>query len=449
MPSRHYDLIIIGGGVTGTALLHMVGRYTDIGRVALLEKYDRPARVNSHGRNNSQTLHCGDIETNYSLDKAQKVQRAARMIVHYAEGLSDDERARILYRMPKMALGIGEQEIQLIQQRAEEFSTSFPYMSMLDREAIAEIEPHVARVDGRYRAEPIAAFGCANEYSAVDFAALSRSFLEQLPRGAGRQLEVHFNTKVSSITQQGSGFQITAGDQRWQAGAVVVAACGHSLLLAQQMGYGLEFSCLPVAGSFYLTPKVVNGKVYTLQNKKLPFAAIHADYDFLADGQTRFGPTALLLPMLERYNLSSLPDFLRVLHLDKSVVQVFWDLLKDRDIRNYIFKNFVYEIPLLRRRVFLKEARRIVPSLKLSDLKYARRFGGVRPQLIDKQQCKLMLGEAKINPGNGIIFNMTPSPGASSCLGNAEQDMRSIADHLGARIDEDALHSQLHRDDVD
>jgi malate dehydrogenase (quinone) len=447
MPSRHYDLIIIGGGVTGTALLNTVARYTDISRIALLEKYDQPARVNSYGRNNSQTLHCGDIETNYTLEKAQKVKRAARMIVNYVEQLPEAERGNILYRMPKMALGIGEEEIETVAQRAEEFSSSFPYMSMMNKEKIAEIEPRVALLDGKPRAEPIAAFGCENEYSATDFAALSRSFIEHLPKQPGRQVEVHFNTRVTAIEQAGEHFRITSGGDTWEASAVVVAACGHSLLLAQQMGYGLEFSCLPVAGSFYLAPKLINGKVYTLQNKKLPFAAIHADSDFLVDGRTRFGPTALLLPLLERYNLSSLPEFLRVLQLDSRVFAVFRDLLKDRDIRNYIFRNFLYEVPLLRKRLFLKEAQKIVPSLKLNDLSYARHFGGVRPQLIDKQQRKLLLGEAKINPGNGIIFNMTPSPGASSCLGNAETDMRSVVDYLGASINEDALHSELHRDD--
>jgi len=47
-----------------------------------------------------------------------------------------------------------------------------------------------------------------------------------------------------------------------------------------------------------------------------------------------------------------------------------------------------------------------------------------------------MLGEASINPGNGIIFNMTPSPGATSCLGNAERDMHEIVKHLGLDYDE-------------
>jgi malate dehydrogenase (quinone) len=56
-----------------------------------------------------------------------------------------------------------------------------------------------------------------------------------------------------------------------------------------------------------------------------------------------------------------------------------------------------------------------------------------------------MLGEAKINPGTGIVFNMTPSPGATSCLENAELDMRFVVERLGASIDEARLKQTLHK----
>jgi hypothetical protein len=63
--------------------------------------------------------------------------------------------------------------------------------------------------------------------------------------------------------------------------------------------------------------------------------------------------------------------------------------------------------------------------------------------LIDKTQRKLLMGEAKIDTGKGAIFNMTPSPGGTSCLENAEIDMRAIAKYLGAAIDEKALQEEL------
>ena len=111
-------------------------------------------------------------------------------------------------------------------------------------------------------------------------------------------------------------------------------------------------------------------------------------------------------------------------------------MFADRDVRRYIFKNILFEIPLIRRRLFLHEARKIVPSLEARDLRFAHRVGGLRPQIIDRNAKRLLMGEAKIDPGNGVIFNMTPSPGATSCLDNAEQDLRSVARHLGATFDE-------------
>ncbi len=441
MASQQYDLVIIGGGVSGSALLYTVSRYSNIQKIALLEKYDQVAKVNSHTRNNSQTLHCGDIETNYTVEKARAVKQAAQMIVHYASKLEDAH--QILYRMPKMVLAVGDDEVAQLTRRAAEFTPHFPYMRLLDQHAIAAIEPNVALVDGKFRKENFVGFGCTDEYSGANFGALTQSFIREAHKQSGKQIDVRFKTLAHNITASDGGYIVHTSGGDYHAKAVVVAACGHSLLLAQRMGYGLEYSCLPVAGSFYLAPKLVNGKIYTLQNQKLPFAAIHADYDFSVDGQTRFGPTALLLPLLERYNYSSFPEFLRVLRLDGNVARVFLDLFKDADIRNYIFKNFLFEVPLLGKKLFLNDARKIVPALKLGDLRYAKHFGGVRPQLIDRKQRKLLLGESKINPGNGIIFNVTPSPGASSCLHNAMLDMRTIATHLGARVDEAALQEEL------
>ena len=209
------------------------------------------------------------------------------------------------------------------------------------------------------------------------------------------------------------------------------------------MGYGLDYSCLPVAGSFYYTPQLLKGKVYTIQNDKLPFAAVHGDPDLLELDKTRFGPTALILPQLERYRLNSVPDFLRVFNPDLRVAQVFWDLLKVKEIRRYMGKNLLFEIPGIRTRLFLRDARKIIPSLKLGDLSFAKRIGGIRPVMIDKPNRSLLLGEAKIDPGNGIIFNITPSPGATSCLANAIKDIQIVADHGGHRVYQDQLNDEL------
>lgn len=47
--------------------------------------------------------------------------------------------------------------------------------------------------------------------------------------------------------------------------------------------------------------------------------------------------------------------------------------------------------------------------------------------------------------GNNIVFNITPSPGGTTCLGNGELDMRSVCTALGAKIDEEKLKRTLYQ----
>lgn len=434
-----HDVIIIGGGVSGTALLYLLSEYTDLNNIMLFEKHNSIASVNSHGRNNSQTLHCGDIETNYTLDKALQVQASANMVSRYALELKNKD--EVIYKFSKMVLAVGDKEVAELRERFETFSPHYSKMQLLERDDIEKIEPTL--VEGRDEDEAIVALGVLDDYTAVNFQALSESFVEQACAAKNKNFEVKLKTKVQSIKQSSEGYTVKTQNGTHHAKFVVVSSGGHSLLFAQRMGYGLEYSCLPMAGSFYYTPNVLNGKVYTVQNDKLPFAAIHGDPDVLVPGKTRFGPTALALPLLERYNWKTFHEFLQILKLDWNVVKTLWGLVKVSEIRNYLFKNILFELPVIRRYLFLKDARKIIPNMQLKDLSFAKKTGGIRPVMIDKKSHSLHLGEAKLNPGNGLIFNMTPSPGATSCLGNAEKDLDIIVDFLGVTADKERLNKDL------
>jgi malate dehydrogenase (quinone) len=455
------DVLIVGGGVCGTALLFVLARYTSLRHLTLVERHERLAQVNSRASSNSQTIHCGDIETNYTLEKALKVQRIAGMISRYASLLPAADRERCVFQTQKLVLAVGERETATLRERYQRFSPHFPQMRLLEKQTIAEWEPRVALVNGEPRPEALVAIGIRGEATAVDYEALSESFVDQarqqLRSEEGRSLDLHLGTELRQLTADGDGFLAELAPWPGAEGAegrvpqrrhvraryVVVNAGAHSLLLAQRMGYGLQYSCLPVAGSFYFAPSVLRGKVYTMQNDKLPFAALHGDPDVRMGGQTRFGPTALLLPLLERYRPASFLEFLQVLRLDGNVLAVLGQLFADPDIRAYILRNLLYEVPGLRRRLFLADVRKIVPDLQLDDLRFATGYGGVRPQLIDKQQRQLLLGEVSIPACPGLVFNVTPSPGGTCCLGNALRDARAIADHLAIPLDQLRLERDL------
>lgn len=446
MEEKHYEVVVIGGGITGAALLYELARYTDIKNIALVEKYEGIATLNSKGTANSQTIHCGDIETNYTFEKAKKVKRTADMVVKY--GLQYGYQNKFMFANQKMAMGVGEREVDIIKERFEIFKELYPYLELFDKEKLKEIEPKIVfDENGNERPENIISMGVQKEvYTTINYGAMAISLTENAKKQENKTCDVFLNTEVLGITHIGDKFFLrTRNNMAISANFVVVDAGAHSLWLAHRMGYGKNMGCLSMAGSFYLTKQhLLNGKVYMVQNPKLPFAALHGDPDILADGCTRFGPTALALPKLERYKgLKSVPEYFQTLNFSKEVVQILWDLIKDGDIRNYVFRNYLFEIPEIGKKLFVEDAKKIVPSLKTEDIYYAKGFGGVRPQVLNRTEKKLMLGEASIDTEKGIIFNMTPSPGATSCLGNAERDVKKVCAFLNKTFDEQKFTAEL------
>ena len=94
-------------------------------------------------------------------------------------------------------------------------------------------------------------------------------------------------------------------------------------------------------------------------------------------------------------------------------------------------RNLVYDIPEVGKRAFLPNVQKVVPSVDVDDIERAKGYGGVRPQIVDTENKELDMGEAKIT-GDGILFNITPSPGASTALKNAMADVRTVLDFFDA-----------------
>jgi malate dehydrogenase (quinone) len=448
MNEKHYEVVIVGGGISGAALFYELAKYSTAKNICLLEKYEDLATLNSKGTSNSQTIHVGDIETNYTLSKAKITKRTAKMIEKFC--LQYDLQDKIMFKHQKMALGVGEKEVEFITKRYNEFKEVFPYLELWDKETLRELEPKLVYADKEQtkdRPEPIVAMGAKDQYTTVDFGAMTKE-LAKAGQNADKTktTDIFFNSEVEDIEKVGDKYKLTTVNGTvYTADFVVVNAGAHSLFLAHKMGYGKHMGSLSMAGSFYITNgEFLNGKVYMVQNDKLPFAALHGDPDILENGKTRFGPTALALLVLERYKGGkSIFQCLKTMNIDGSILKIFWDLLKDSEIRNYVFKNFLFEVPGINKGLFVKDARKIVPSLTVDDLEYAKGFGGVRPQVLNKTEKKLMLGEASLSEGKGIIFNMTPSPGATSCLGNAERDIKVVCEYLNLEFDEAAFLADL------
>ncbi|TSC82788.1 MAG: malate dehydrogenase [Parcubacteria group bacterium Gr01-1014_20] len=423
MGGKKYDLIIVGAGVTGTALAYVLSSYSNVKRILILEKNSWVAEVNSNPMNNAQTSHDGGTETNYTLHHALEVKAAATMLRRYVLSKNDP---LLSFKTHRMVLGVGAEEVETLKNRYMEFWTHYPDLSLIGPEELSRIEPMLMK--GRGPKEPVCGL-VSNEGYMINYQRLAESMLSDA-RVINPELELVFNVTVDSIRREEEDFVLETSQGRLDSRVVVFAAGSYSLYFAQQMGYGTEYAILPVAGSFYSGGNLLKGKVYRVQIPGMPFAAIHGDPDILNLADTRFGPTTKPLPLMERHRYKTFFDFIKLPLVSLRGFLSMTRILASKGMIGYVIKNTLYDLPIIGPWLFLRAVRPIVPTIRYRDLKLRRGAGGIRPQIVDLRTKSLVMGDVTIT-GDRCIFNTTPSPGASVCLANAKRDAAKVVKFLG------------------
>lgn len=425
------DVAIVGGGIVGSAAAYVLARYTTVRRITLLERATVIATESSACGSNSQTLHVGDIETNYEPDMARRVRDDAELIAAYLDRHPRD--ASAYRRDHKMVLAVGVREVAQLTARFAAIRDLYPALRLVDGPAIAVLESNV--MAGRNPRVPVAALVSHEGYT-VNFAKLAASWI-RAARASSAQVSVLCGMPVSAMRRADDGFVLAVPGGTIRARAVVVCAGAYSLLFARRLGYGQELEFLPVVGGFYRTtiPNVLTGKVYTVQVPERPFAAVHGDADVRNAQWTRFGPTAKPVPMLARARARTIPDFLRTIVWSARGILSYLVIMCRPQLFPFLLKMLIIEsVPFIGKRVFLRDARKIVPKLRVSDIERVHNEGGIRPQLVDTRTMALQHGEGRIE-GDRVIFNVTPSPGASVSLAVAARDAEQVCAWLGATFD--------------
>ncbi|MBI2639952.1 MAG: FAD-dependent oxidoreductase [Candidatus Sungbacteria bacterium] len=439
-----YDLVIIGGGVVGTAVYFRAALSFEIRSAALLEKHHAVAQVNSNVLANAETAHRGDKETNFSLPKALRMHAFYKYLVAYLK-----ERGHGAYvELPAMVISTNVEEANLLRMRFKMLKPHYPDLELIGWQEIAAIEPKV--VEGRNEDEKKHLYALYSKGHAVDYAQLAESFVREGDKEAkanGKEFHAFFRTKVFGIERDADNTYLVKTNRGvFRAKTLVISAGPYSLMFAKRLGVrhaenGLpaeEYAILPVAGSFhYTTEKFLNGKVYTVQDENIPFAAPHADRAVYNENETRIGPTAIVLPFFERHHFSTIVDFMKMGMLRP------WDyfltllrVLGDPRLSRFELKNILYNFPILGKWFFLKwGAQKVIPTMRFRDLHFGRGMGGIRPQLLNLKTRKLEMGLGKFvgDSDNPVICNVTPSPGASSCMGNAIEDIELVESFLKER----------------
>ncbi|MFN7181603.1 MAG: L-2-hydroxyglutarate oxidase [Planctomycetota bacterium] len=352
------DIVIIGGGVIGTAILYsLTGQYSKF-KIYLLEKEEQLS-LHQSGRN-SGVIHQGYNQTPGSL-KAKFVVEGSRRLKEFCR----------LHSVPIREKGIvviakEEREVDNLLKLYKNAKANGAKVEIIDKEKLKRIEPYVAGICALF----------APEGASFD----SRKYVLALAdESKARGGKIFVSERVDKIIEENSYINIITNKRILQGKIVINCAGLHADRFAKMLGLSKNYQIIPFKGEYYeLIPEkryLVNSHIYPVPNPQFPFLGIHLSKT--VDERVIIGPSALLCGGRESYQKFGCNpgDTISML-----TWQGFWNMLISKKFIALMKKE--WKKSLLKSEV-VKEIKELLPVINSSSLVPFQ--CGIRAQLVDKR----------------------------------------------------------------
>jgi (S)-2-hydroxyglutarate dehydrogenase len=409
-------VVVIGGGILGLATARLIAREQADAEVMVLEK--EPQLGLHQTATNSGVVHAGIYYEPGSL-KARLCRRGVALMRAYCagHGIPYEECGKLVVALEESELP----RLERLEERAH--ANGVPSLRHLDATQLREVEPHAAGIAALH----------SPETAITDFRAVALSLARELTERGGT---VRTGVEVTRVrTTPGSAAPSSApgsplaaippaavvelaDGSELHADRVVVCAGLHADRLARRSGEEAAPRIVPFRGEYWaLVPErrsLVRGLIYPVPDPTLPFLGVHLTRK--VDGSVLIGPNAVLATAREGYKRSTVHgrDLAETLAWGGT-----WRLMRRQ------WRAGVDETKRsLSKRVFLSEARRYVPELRLADA--VRAGAGVRAQAVDRDGA--MVDDFRIGGNARVMWiRNAPSPAATSSLAIAEEIVGRLA----------------------
>jgi len=393
MPSNHFDLIIIGGGIIGLATgLELTEKYPQV-KLLVLEK---ESRIASHQTgHNSGVIHGGIYYKPGSL-KAETCVAGRRALLDFCD------KNGISYELcGKVIVATDDEEIPRLEELFRRGTANgVPGLEMIGPERLREIEPHARGI----RAVRSPATGI------IDFTQVAGAYARQVQERGGQILT---SREVKNIFQREGKLIIETSTGEFSSRYLLNCGGLFSDRIARMMaGPGSsssdpEVQIVPFRGEYYkLAPQkssLVKGLIYPVPDPNFPFLGAH--FTRTIHGEVEAGPNAVLAFAREGYRKTDINprDLWETLSYKgfRAVARKYWRMGLEENYRS------------LSKRAFAKALQRLVPEVTTDDLTTGG--SGVRAQAITSTGA--LVDDFVIRRmGNAIHVLNAPSPGATASL---------------------------------
>ncbi len=383
--SRRFDVVVVGGGIVGTATaMALLSRSR--ASVVVLEAEDRLAAHQTG--NNSGVIHSGLYYRPGSL-KARNCVSGREALYEFCE------RRRIPHeRCGKLVVATREHQLPILEDlHRRGVANGLTGIRSVRGGEIAEYEPHAAGIAGLH----VPATGI------VDYTRVTEAYADEVRRAGG---EIVTGARVLAV-RPGAEMVVETARGAFRGSALIACAGLQADRVARLCGLDPGIRIVPFRGEYYtLRPErrhLVRNLVYPVPDPEFPFLGVH--FTRRVTGDVEAGPNAVLAFRREGYTRWSFSprDTLATLSYPG-----FWRLAT-----RYLPTGLGEMWRSWNKAAFVKALRELLPEIAAEDL--APGGAGVRAQALDPagrliDDFQLVEAERQIHVLNA------PSPAATASI---------------------------------
>ena len=393
LPTRNFDIAVVGGGVIGLATAMRMARMNLGSRLVILEKEDLLGQHQTG--HNSGVIHAG-IYYAPGSSKANFCSTGGALLRKFCDdhGVSYDMCGKVI-------VATEEHEIPGLEELYRRGTINGAVgLRIVGRDELSKLESHAAGVKAIH----------SPGTGIIDFVQVCEAYAHEFRHSGG---EIVLGAEVMSVAQRGDLRTLETSQGDYSARYVINCAGLQADRVALMMGAKLDVRIVPFRGEYFtIRPErahLVNGLIYPVPDPKLPFLGVH--FTKRIDGSVEAGPNAVMAFAREGYSRTSfnLGDALESLRFSG-----FWRMALGN------WKTGLGEqYRSLVKGQFLRSLQVLVPEITMDDL--GERGAGVRAQVVSSDGA-LLQDFSIASSRNAIHVISAPSPGATSSL--------AIADHI-------------------
>jgi len=386
MTEKSFDILVIGGGIIGTATALSLQNNSKL-KILLIESEKELAHHQTG--NNSGVIHSGLYYKPGSL-KAKNCSEGRELLYQFCEQ----------YDIPfkkcgKIVVATNEVEINSLEELYNRgIANGLTGIKKLTVEEIKNYEPHSSGIAGLF----------VPQTGIVDYTKVTNKYA-QLFSDAGGLIQT--NCKFLSLKNSSDELIVITAKEEFRTKLIVNCGGLYSDRIAKLCGIDPGLQIIPFRGEYYKLKKekeyFVNNLIYPVPDSRFPFLGVH--FTRMMRGGVEAGPNAVLAFKREGYTKKdfSFSDISQMI-----TYSGFWKMAS-----KYYSMGFEEFYRSYNKKAFVKALQKLVPEIQENDIEPGG--AGVRAQALEPDGK--LVDDFRIIEAHKMVHVLNaPSPAATASL---------------------------------